>query len=241
MTAIALSSPRSMLDVVRLHFLQSRLLLLGPLFTITVGFIVSAVIAAVFWRLGSIPGSAEWVQASRVNPAMAWAIPGLLGYLGVQTVSLTFPLALTLGTTRRSFTAGTLLTQMLISLYITTVLLVMLLVEKATGHWFFDLYVIDVTILGGGDPLRLVPIVFLGTLLVLSMGAAYAAAWVRFGTAGPMALAAGTIVSLGLIALAVAPIAQTAFESWWLVAAAGAMILLAAAAQYLCLLRASVR
>ena len=242
MTVIALESPRSTRDVVRLHFLQAQLLLVRPLFMIALGFVVAAVITAVFWRIGVTPGSEEWVDSSRGNPAMTWALPGLLGYVGVQMVSLTFPLALTLGTTRRAFTFGTLLTQVVIASYVTAVLSILLFIELATGHWFLELYVVDVTVLGGGDHFRLAAIVFLGTLLILSMGAGFAAAWVRFGTVGPIALAAGTVVSLGLIALAIAPVViASTFEPWWLVAAAVTMIALSAAAQYLCLLRASVR
>ena len=241
MTTIALAAPRTTGDVLQLHFLQVGLWLVRPLLVMAFAFVVTAVIAAVFWRLGSLPGSGEWVETSRNNPAMFWALPGLLGYLGVQMVSLTFPIALSLGTTRRAFIFGTLLTQASIAAYIAAVLLVLLLIEVSTGHWFVDLYVIDVNILGAGDPLRLLMIAFLGTLLVLSMGAAFSAAWVRFGTAGPMALLAGSIVSLGLIAFAVAPVIASTFEPWWLVAAAVTMIALSAAAQYLCLLRASVR
>jgi hypothetical protein len=226
-------------NVLRLHFVQR-----GPLVTppgiMALVFVITGIIAIVFWRLGSVPGSPEWVSNSMGNAAVMWALPGFFGWLGVQTVALTFPLAMTFGSTRRTFVAGTVLTHLTLAAYVTAMLLVLLLLEKLTNQWFFGLYITNVYILGSGDPLQLAVTGFLGTLLVLAVGGAMAAAWVRFGALGPTALAAGSIIALGLIVILLVP-AFGSFQLWWLVAAALVMIGLSILAQYLCLLRASVR
>ncbi|SIS14106.1 hypothetical protein [Microbacterium sp. RURRCA19A] len=227
-------------DVLRLHFSQRALLLRTPPGIMLVVFALTVIIAIIFWRVGSVPGSDEWVQNSRSNAAIFWALPGFFGWLGVQTVSLTFPLALSLGSTRRAFVAGTVLTHVVLSLYVTAMLLVLLAIELATGHWFFDIYMTDVWILGAGNPLQLAVTAFLGTLFVLSVGGAFAASWVRFGALGPMTLAAVSVISLGIVAIFLIPLAAL-FQPWWIALAAGVVIVLAVLAQYLFLRRASVR
>lgn len=174
------------------------------------------------------------------NPAVLWALPGFFGWLGVQTVALTFPLAMSLGSTRRTFVAGTVLMHVTLAAYVTALMLVLLLLEKATNQWFVGLYVTSVYILGSGDPVQLAATAFFGVLVVLSVGGAFAAAWVRFGSIGPTVLAVATVLALGLLAVLLVP-AFASFQPWWLVVAAAAMITLSVLAQYLCLLRATAR
>ncbi|RWR20033.1 hypothetical protein D8Y23_06420 [Microbacterium enclense] len=230
----------SPLDVLRLHFSQRGLLLRTPPLIMLVVFALTVVFAVIFFRMGSVPGSSEWVQNSRSNAAVFWALPGFFGWLGVQTVSLTFPLALSLGTSRRTFVVGTVLTHVAISLYVTAMLLVLLGIELATGHWFFHIYMTDVWILGAGDPFQLAATSFLATLMVLSVGGAFAAAWVRFGALGPTALAAALVLVLGIVAILLIPLAA-AFQPWWVALAAGIAIVLAVLGQYMLLRRATVR
>ncbi|MFL2001291.1 hypothetical protein [Microbacterium sp. A1-JK] len=242
MTATALAPSRASgpVDVFRLHFAQRAMLLLTPPGIMLLVLVITAIIAVVFWRLGFEPGSAEWVANSRNNPAVTWALPGFFGWIGVQTVSLTFPLALSLGSTRRTFVAGTVLTHIALSLYVTALLLVLLGLEQATGHWFFHIYVTDVVVLGSGNPFQLAVTAFLGALLVLSVGGAMAAAWVRFGALGPTALAAAAVIALGIVAIVLVPVFD-AFQPWWLAVASVVVIALSIAGQYVFLRRASVR
>ncbi|MCT2086213.1 hypothetical protein M3D75_08830 [Microbacterium enclense] len=230
----------SPLDVLRLHFSQRGLLLRTPPLIMLVVFALTVIFAVIFFRMGSVPGSSGWVQNSRSNAAVFWALPGFFGWLGVQTVSLTFPLALSLGTTRRTFVVGTVLTHVAISLYVTAMLLVLLGIELATGHWFFHIYMTDVWILGAGDPFQLAATSFLATLMVLSVGGAFAAAWVRFGALGPTALAAALVLVLGIVAILLIPLAA-AFQPWWVALAAEIAIVLAVLGQYILLRRTTVR
>ncbi|MDQ1128379.1 hypothetical protein [Microbacterium sp. SORGH_AS_0888] len=227
-------------DVVRLHFAQRVMLLATPPAIMGIAFVVTAIVCVILWRMGSVPGSAEWAANSRNNPAVVWSLPGFFGWIGVQTVSLTFPLALSLGSTRRTFVTGTILTHIAISLYVAVMMLVLLGLELATDHWFVGVYVTDVYLLGDGDPFRLALTTFLGTLLVLSVGGAMAASWVRVGARGPLALAAGAIIVLGLVVIALVPLLPH-FRLWWLVVAAVVMIAIALVGQYTFLRRATVR
>lgn len=227
-------------DVLRLHFSQRKMLLTTPPAIMGIVFVITAIIAVIFWRIGSDPASVEWATNSRNNAAVMWALPGFFGWLGVQTVSLTFPFALSLGSTRRSFVAGTVLTHITLSLYVTAMLLVLLGIELATNHWFFGIYMADVYILGSGNPLQLAATAFLGTFVVLSVGGVMAAAWVRLGALGPTALAAATVVALGLVVIALVPVFDQ-FQVWWLAVAAVLATTLSVAGQYLFLRTASVR
>lgn len=228
------------LDVLRLHFAQRGLLLRTPPGIMLVVFAFIVILAVIFWRAGIEPGSEQWVESSRSNGGVVWALPGFLVWLGVQTVSLTFPLALSLGSTRRTFVLGTVLTHVALALYVTAMLLVLLAVELATDHWFFGLYLTDVAILGSGNPWQLALTSFLGSLLALTGGGAFAAAWVRFGARGPSALAVFSVLVLGIAVIALIPVAS-AVQPWWIAVAAAIAIVLAALGQYLLLRRASVR
>ncbi len=155
-----------------------------------------------------------------------------------------YPFALTLGSTRRAFVAGTFLYQALIAAYVAIVFLAFELIEVATNHWFVGFYAFDIYALGAGDPWRLLAIVFLGVLVFLAIGAVFAAAWVRFGLRGPQLLALGLLVAIGIgIAIIVPDIASivTAFQLWWLAIAAGVIILLASLGTWLFLRSAVIR
>jgi hypothetical protein len=232
------------LDVVALQTAKRFMTFAIPLLTLGLVLVVSGVIAAFFYQLGSRPGTDEWISNSRNNPGVLWALPGFLGYCGVQSVATTFPFALALGTGRRAFTTGTLAFHGLLSAYIAVVGLVLLGVERLTGQWFVGLYLMDVVVLGGGDPLRLAGTLFFGSLTTLSLGALFAAAWVRLGARGPVLLGLGCGALLAASALLVAPhLGDLAgsFQPWWLAALAVLVTAAACTGELLLLRRASVR
>lgn len=234
----------SALDVVALQTTKRFMTFAVPLVTLGLVLVVSAVIAGIFYQLGSRPGTPEWVSNSRNNPGVLWALPGFLGYYGVQSVATTFPLALALGTGRRAFTTGTLAFHGLLSAYVAVAGLALLGVERLTGQWFVGLYLMDVVVLGGGDPLRLVSVLFLGSLAVLSLGALFAAAWVRLGARGPLLLGLGSGALLAVSALLLAPHLgdlAISFQPWWLAALAALVTAVACTGELLLLRRASVR
>lgn len=234
----------AVISAVKLHLNRRRQVFLVPLWIAIVVGIISVIIALIFWRGGSQPGTAEWIQSSQSNPGIVYALGGFLTYLGVISTSSTYSFALTLGSTRRAFVAGTFLYQALIAAYVAVVFLAFELIEVATDHWFVGFYAFDIYALGAGDPWRLLTIVFLGVFGFLAIGAVFAAAWVRFGVRGPQLLAIGLVVVVGLgIAIIVPDIASiiAAFQLWWLAIAAGVIIVLASLGTWLFLRSAVIR
>ena len=181
---------------VKLHLNQRSTTFLTPLYIAGVVAVVSILISLLFWRSGSLPGTPGWVQGSRSNVAIAWALIGFMIPFGVHSVATTFPFALTLGATRRSFVTGTLLWYALTSAYIAVVLAVLLGLELLTGHWFAGFYIYDVYVLGAGSVGGLLLNVFLGVLTSLTVGGVFAASWVRFGARGPQLLGAVLVLAL---------------------------------------------
>lgn len=231
-------------STVKLHLNRRAATFTVPFSIAVLVAVISILVALVAWRSGSQPGSDEWVAGSRSNPSIVYALVGFLGYLGVSTVARTFPLALTLGATRRAFVAGTLIWNAITAAYIAGILSVLSSLEIATNHWFAGFYIFDIFVLGGGDTERLLIIVFSGVFATLTIGGTFAAAWIRVGALGPQLIAGGTIAALAIIAIIFVP--QTAaiaaaLQLWWLGIVALALIVAAATGTWLLLRSATVR
>lgn len=238
------TASRGIRNVVALHYVRRGTMLATPPGVLLAVLVVTILIALVLQRFGLDSSDPGWADGARNNGGVVWGLVGFIGYLGVQSVATTFPFALALGATRRHFALGTLLSHLLQSCYVTAVATVLLLVEKATGHWFVDAYAFDSHILGGGRIEIFVPTVLLGTLTVLSVGGAFAAAWVRYGTRGPLIIAAAVVLVIVLALLALAPALGTIvanFELWWLAVLSTGLIVLAVLGEYGFLRSASVR
>ncbi len=234
----------AVISAVQLHLNRRREVFLVPLWIAGVVGVISVIIALIFWRGGSQPGTADWIQSSQSNPGIVYALGGFLTYLGVSSVAMRYPFALMLGSTRRAFTVGTLLWQALMAAYVAVVFLVLDLIEVGTHHWFVGFYAFDIYVLGAGDPWRLLATVFLGVLGFLAIGGVFAAAWVRYGVRGPQLLALGLLVVIGLgIAIIVPDFGAiiAAFQLWWLAIVAGVVIALASLGTWLFLRSAVVR
>jgi hypothetical protein len=229
------------LDVLRLHYAKRQMMFGVPMYILVGVLVVSAIIALAIARSGVAAGD---LQGTRNNGGIFWSMIGFMVYMGVQSVATTFPLALSLGSTRRAFTLGTLLSHAALAAYVTAATLVLFAIEKLTDQWFFGFYLVDVYILGGGDLGRLIAIQFLTILTALSVGAAFSAVWVRFGNRGTTLLGISLAIVLALGLLLVVPYAADiipAFQLWWLAVAAVLVIAASAVAQYVCLRRAAVR
>ncbi len=228
----------------RLHLNKREATFAVPLYITGMVALISVLISVLFWRAGSLPGTSEWVESSRMNPGMMYGLAGFLVYLGVQSVATTFPFALTLGATRRSFAGGTLLWNIIMSAYLAIVFAAMLMLELLTNHWFAGFYIFDIYILGAGDVGLLVPIVFLSTLFLLTVGGVFGASWVRFGSRGPLAIGIGVglvIVLALIIVIPQGPAILAAFELWWLAVAAVVAVLASSLGTWALLRSATVR
>jgi len=231
--------------VVRLQLVRRATWFVVPLLIMLVAAVVTVIIQLAIQRAtGTSPGSPEYAESARNNPALAWSVSGYLVATGVASVSSMFPLASSLGTTRRGFAAGTLLTHVLASAYLAVVAALLLGLELLTDHWFVGIYVLDTAVLGSGDVGVLLLVMFLGSLAAFTIGAAFGAVWLRFGPRGPLGVAVVAVLLLAGLLLLVAPSLGDiagAFRTWWLVVVGVALVLLASGGTTLSLRRASVR
>lgn len=234
----------AIVSTVKLHLNKREATFIVPLYITAMVAIISVLISLVFWRSGSLPGTAGWIQGSQSNPGIVYALVGFLVYLGVASVATTFPFALTLGATRRAFVVGTFLWDVITSAYIAAVFVVLNGIELLTNHWFAGFYIFDIYVLGGGDWLRLISIVFLGVLTSLTIGGVFSAAWVRFGARGPQFIAVGLIIVIVVALIIIVPSMGSIvanFQLWWLAVTAGVTIVLSCLGTWLLLRPAMVR
>lgn len=234
----------AILPTTRLHLNKRETTFAVPLQIIATVALISVLISIIIWRSGGIPGTPEWIEGSQANAGIAFALPGFLIYLGVQSTSTTLPFALTLGTTRRAFVGGTLVWSVIVSAYLAVLLAALTLIELATQHWFAGFYIFDVYAIGAGDLRLLIPIVFLGTLTCLTLGGVFGAAWLRLGSKGPLLIGIGivfVVMTVLIIAIPSASAILAAFELWWLAILAALVILLASLGSWLLLRSATIR
>jgi hypothetical protein len=234
----------AVISTVKLHLNRRESTFVVPLGIAGVTAVLSVLIALIFWRSGSDPGTAGWIVGSQSNPGIAYGLFGFLGYLGVSSVATTFPFALTLGATRRAFVGGTLIWAALTAAYIAVIFATLSMVEIATNHWFTGFYIFDVYILGAGDIPRLLLIVFLGVFATLTFAGVFAAAWVRLGALGPQLVALVVVLVIAVVAIILVPQSAAiaaAFELWWLAVVASGVIALSAIGTWLLLRSAIVR
>ncbi|WP_245992002.1 hypothetical protein [Mycetocola lacteus] len=232
------------LAVTRLHLTRKRMTFGVPVLYVGIVAVLSILISLIFWRAGSQPGTAGWIDSSRSNPGLVWALGGFLGYMGVSSTATTFRFAITLGATRRAFTLGTLLWNLVIAAYLAAVLTALAALELATNHWFVGFYIFDIAILGNGNLPVTFAIVLLGVLSILTVAGVFGAAWIRFNNRGPILLGIGIGLVVVVAVLILVPQAAqiiAAFEPWWLAIAAGVAIIAASLGSWRLLRRAIIR
>lgn len=105
-----------------------------------------------------------------------------------------YPITRALGGSRRSYLIGTHLYYAGLAAIITTIVSVLYLVERASGHWFVAQRIIDASILGNGGLGDLWLITFPASFFAMTLGALFAASWMRFAALGPWATGAAVAV-----------------------------------------------
>lgn len=191
--------------VARLHLNKWGTFVVTPALILALVFVIGVVIQLAIQRAGVDVSSPEYVDGARMNSSVIWSLPGFLIYYGVQGVATTYPFALALGTTRRNFVLGTLVANAVQAVYISVLLVALLGLELATGHWFINAYIFDVAALGSGDPLVLALTSFIGVLVCLTVGGLFGAIWARFGAKGPALLGLALGLAIALVVLLIAP------------------------------------
>lgn len=237
-TASTVARPAGPLDVIALQYANPTRMVTIPLVILSAVVAVTSVVTALVVQGG---GTAHDMES---NGSVLWSTLGFIVAVGVQVVAVSFPLALALGSTRRTFTAGVLATAALEAALLTLAALVLLGLEVLTGGWFVGARVLGDATLGGGDPLALAAVMFLAVLTAIVAGGLFGAAWVRFGARGPLVLGVGIATAAVLALLVLAPSLESAargFQGWWLAVAALVVVAVSTAGTLLLLRRAAVR
>ena len=230
--------PASPGDVVALQYGNAYRMLGVPLIILGAVVALTVAISVIVLRAGGDLGRADF------NASVLYSVLGYTVAIGVQNVSSSFPFALALGSTRRTFVLGNLVTALAQSLLVAVLSVALLGVEVATRGWFIGASAFGSVLLGDGDPLVLGGVVFATMLGALSVGGVFGASWIRFGARGPLALSLGAAVVVVLLLLLLLPqlvALAAAFRPWWIAAGIAALIGLATVGEYLFLRRASVR
>jgi hypothetical protein len=230
--------PASSADVVRLQYANPNRMIGVPLYILGAVIVLTVAITVMIVRAG---GSAEDAD---FNATVLYSVLGYTVAIGVQNVSTAFPFALALGSTRRTFVLGNLVTSAAQALLVAAGSVVLLGLETVTGGWFVGARAMSSVLLGGGNGLVLAGVMLLAMLCALSAGGVFGAAWMRFGARGPLVLSLGILAAVVLALLLLIPEASAiarAARPWWIAVGGGGEIALAVIGQYLFLRRASVR
>jgi hypothetical protein len=225
-------------DVLRLQYGNPHRMVGVPLYILGAVVLLTVAITVIILRAG---GS---LQDADFNASVLYSVLGYSVAIGVQNVSTSYPFALALGSTRRTFVLGNLLTSALQAAFVAVAAVVLLGLELLTSGWFVGAKALSSVLLGDGNPLVLAGTMLLAMLTALTVGGAYGASWVRFGARGPLLISVGIAVAVLLLLTVLIPngaAIAAAFQPWWIPGAAATVVALAVVGQYLCLRRASVR
>lgn len=131
------------------------------------------------------------------------------GIVHLQTMTQTFPFALSLGITRRNFYLGAGLVLLAETILHSVALTALLAVENATGGWGLNLRFFGVEFMVQSNPVAQVA-VYGGPLLALgSLGLMIGTLFKRWGQIGVYVAAIGTTLVLGGLAVLVT------WQQWW--------------------------
>jgi hypothetical protein len=109
-------------------------------------------------------------------------LPGFLVSVGVLAATRNFAMALAFGSTRRHFWLGTTAGFVVTAAVTAAAAVLMLGLERLTGHWFVGAYAFDVAVLGNGNIAQTFSVTFVLALLSLTVGALFGTVLRAFGT-----------------------------------------------------------
>lgn len=238
MTALAAPRAASPADVVALQYSNRNRMIGVPLYILGAVVLLTVAISITILRAGGDLDGADF------NASVLYSVLGYTVAIGVQNVASSFPFALALGSTRRTFVLGNLLTSAVQAVLVALAAVVLLGLETVTGGWFIGARALSSVLLGDGDPVLLGGVMLLAILTALAAGGAFGSAYVRFGARGPLVLSLGLAAVVVLLLLLLVPQAAAvaaAARPWWLAVGGAVVIGASTVGQYLFLRRASVR
>ena len=181
--------------IVRLHFVNRSQMIDVPL--IIFGSVVVLCVLIMLILQAFVPVSAEELsEGFRYNQAALWCYAGYFVNLGVMACARTMPFAMGMGATRRQYWWGTTVALTLESLFLATTMVVLLAIERATGHWFTGARVFDVYVVGDGSYPDLFMMGFGISFSMLFIGTWFASVYLRWNQKGVLSTVAGVVLVL---------------------------------------------
>jgi hypothetical protein len=178
----SLESPRRILAVTRLHFVNRFGIVWLPLIVLGGIFLVNL---AIWWIITISTGDNN--KANHVHLGYSGAVSYIYVYgiiIAVQAISRTFPFSLGFGVTRRDFYLGSALAFVVLSLGFAVVLTIMSVIEIATGGWGVGGRMFAPAFFTNDFWLLRFVMYFLAFLFLLFIGCAGAAFFVRWRATG---------------------------------------------------------
>lgn len=165
--------------------------------TLGLTIVISILVGLLIQRLtGSNSALSEYINGAKYNAGVLWATTSYFGYYDTQMIATNFPFALSLGASRKNFTLGTFIAAITVAVTVALLALLLLFIEKLTGHWFMNIYVFDVYPLGNGNPLHLLLTLTATLITTMSVFGFFVSIWLKWGPKG--VIAAITLLTLTL-------------------------------------------
>lgn len=158
------------LNVVRMQFVNRQTYIWVPLLVLGGAFVLSVLVFAM------IPY--DGVKVGGGTQAPLWYFL----WVGVQSLTMTFPFAQAMSVTRREFYTGTLLAAALTSAMLSVIFVIGGLIEQATRGWGVNGYFFYLDGIWAGGPLAAFFVFFVVAMLFFIVGFWAATIFKRFGT-----------------------------------------------------------
>ncbi|WP_019182048.1 hypothetical protein [Microbacterium yannicii] len=187
-------------NVVRMQLINKQTFVWVPLIVLGSSFAISIAIYAILYTAG-LPGPFY----GGGSQAPLW----VLLFVGISSLTLTFPFSQAMSVTRREFFFGTMLAAAMCAVLLAAVFAIGAVVEKATNGWGINGYFFALDWVVSGGTLAAGLFYFVMAMLIFMLGFWSATIYKRFG---PMLL---SIVWAGITAILVIAVwAITRMELW---------------------------
>lgn len=206
-TAQPASVGRRIVNVVKLNTVNPWTAIVMPWMILGFIFLVNYLIWWIIFAAAGPQNAADVSKGLQYSGASGFIFIYMM-VVAIQTINLTFPLALGYGVTRRDFWLGTSLTNVLLAAMFSIGLTILSVIETATNGWGLGGRMFTAIWFGESWPERLF-VIFTLLMFFLFFGSAIATVYVRWKANG----VAGFFIALTLVLVGLA--ALTTFTQNW--------------------------
>lgn len=194
------SAGRRILNVVKLNTVNPWTAIVMPWMILGFIFLVNYLIWVIVFAAAGPENAADVSEGLQYSGASGFIFIYMM-VVAIQTINLTFPLALGYGVTRRDFWLGSSLTFVLLAAMFAIGITILSVIETATGGWGLGGHMFTAIWFGETGPQRLF-VIFTLLMFFLFFGSAIATVYVRWKSNGVAGFfIALTLVLVGLAAL----------------------------------------